>query len=190
MKKALITKVIYIIYRIRNRILRKAIVSRNIFEFVKNGGLIGKDCEVFPNVDFGSEPYLIEIGNKVRLTDSVKFFTHDGALWVIRNLYPEMQKADKFGKIKICDNVHIGWNVMIMPGVTIGKNSIVGCGSIVTKDVPDNTVVAGIPARIVESIDCYYKKNKEKIIMTKGLSYLEKKKKIQDYFNIKEKNEI
>lgn len=118
---------------------------------------------------------MIEIGNKVRVTDSVKFFTHDGGLWVLRNLYPEMRNADKFGKIKIGDNVHIGWNVMIMTGVTIGNNSIVGCGAIVTKDIPENSVAVGIPARVIESLDEYYIKNKAEIVQTKAFSPKDKK---------------
>ena len=181
MIKQILEKTEYFIYRIQNRILRRHIMPRNVFEFVKKGGIIGKECEIFSNVVFGSEPYLIEIGNKVRITDSVKFFTHDCGLWVLRNLYPEMRNADKFGKIKIGDNVHIGWNVMIMPGVTIGNNSIVGCGAIVTKDIPENSVAVGIPAKVIESIENYYQKNKDNMILTKDLSYSEKKIVVQKW---------
>ncbi len=150
-------------------------LSYNIWNFKRNGGKIGKGCEIYSTVEFGSEPYLIEIGNNVRITDSVKFVTHDGGLWVLRNLYEKMNAADKFGKIIIEDNVHIGWNTIIMPGVIIGKNSVIGCGSVITKNIPANSVAVGVPAKVIESIDEYYKKNVEKIVDTKFLSPKEKK---------------
>ncbi len=53
--------------------------------------------------------------------------------------------------VSIKRNVWIGRSVIIMPGVTIGENSVVGAGAVVTKDVPRNTVVAGVPARIISS---------------------------------------
>jgi acetyltransferase-like isoleucine patch superfamily enzyme len=51
------------------------------------------------------------------------------------------------------ENVWIGANAVILPGVKIGKNSIVGAGSIVTKDVEENVIVAGNPARIIKRLD-------------------------------------
>lgn len=140
----------------------------------KNGLRIGKNCDIDNSVLFGSEPYLITIGNNVRLTKNVQFVTHDGGMWVLRNL-ELAPKADKFGQIVIKDNVNIGWNAVIMPGVTIGENVVVGLGAIVTKDVPSNSVVAGVPARVVCTIPEYYEKNKDKIDFTKGLSQNEKK---------------
>lgn len=52
----------------------------------------------------------------------------------------------------IGENVWIGSNATILPGVTIGDNSVVGAGAVVTKDVPENTVVAGVPAKVVKKI--------------------------------------
>lgn len=54
------------------------------------------------------------------------------------------------GRCKIGDYTKIGANSTVLPGINIGKNCIIGAGSVVTKDVPDNTTVVGIPARIVE----------------------------------------
>ena len=153
-------------------------VNKAEYTLLTGGGKLGYNCEIYSSVVFGTEPYLIEIGNNVRITDGVKFVTHDGGLWVLRNIYDDMKKADYFGKIIIKDNVHIGWNTVIMPGVTIGKNCIIGCGAVVTKDIPDNSVAVGIPAKVIETIDEYYSKKKDKCIMTKGLSQAEKKKAI------------
>ena len=57
-----------------------------------------------------------------------------------------------------------------MPGVTIGNNVVVGVNSVVTKDIPDNCVVAGCPAKVIRSLDSYYEKNKPVIIDTKGVN--------------------
>ncbi len=65
----------------------------------------------------------------------------------------------KIGSITIEDNVFIGARALIMPGVTIGKNSIVAAGSIVTKTVPENSIVAGNPAKVITSKDEYLEKN-------------------------------
>lgn len=140
----------------------------------KRGLTIGSNCELHKSVFWGSEPYLISIGNDVRITDGVKFITHDGGAWVLRN-NGKLKNADIFGRIIVKDNVHIGMNSIIMPGVTIGSNSIIGCGAIVTKDVPDNTIVAGVPARVIETIDEYYFKSKNKCDFTKHMDYDEKR---------------
>ena len=63
-----------------------------------------------------------------------------------------------------------------MPGVTIGSNVVIGCGAIVTREVPDNSVAVGVPARVIETVDEYYEKNKTLIVETKQLSWTEKRK--------------
>lgn len=93
--------------------------------------------------------------------------THDGSLWVTRRLGLLDEKIDKFGRIIVGDNTNIGLNSIILPEVTIGKNCIIGCGAVVTKDVPDNSVVSGVPAKIIETIEEYAEKNIDKIVMTK-----------------------
>lgn len=136
--------------------------------------IMGEDCEIYDEVSFGSEPYLIEIGNQVRVTNGVRFITHDGGVWVLRNLGLE-KNADIFGKIKIGDNVHIGSDVVIMPDITIGNNVVIGVGAVVTKDIPSNTVAAGVPAKQIRTLEEYHEKNFKKIDYTKNLSQNEKK---------------
>lgn len=152
----------------------------------KKGAQIGKNCEIYKSAYFGSEPYLITIGNHVRISAGVQLITHDGGVWVLRNheKYKEyFHNADSFGKIEIGNNVHIGINALIMPNVKIGNNCVVATGAIVTKDVPDNSIVAGIPARIIESIEEYAQKQKVKCIATKNLSGKEKNLKVMKHFN-------
>ena len=83
-----------------------------------------------------------------------------------------------FGKIKIGDYTSIGANCMIMPGVTIGNNCVVGGGSVVSKSVPDGCMVAGNPAKFIGYTENFYHRLKEKGFDTQtgGMSYKEKKK--------------
>ena len=122
-------------------------------KFARSIGIkVGENCEFYHGIIWGSEPYLIEIGNHVRITTGCKFVTHDGGLWVLRKKYNK-DTIDRFGKIVIGNNVHIGWDTIIMPGVTIGDNVVIGCGSVVTKNIPSNSVYAGVPARKIEDVE-------------------------------------
>ncbi|WP_413483782.1 acyltransferase [Morganella psychrotolerans] len=87
----------------------------------------------------------ITIGNHVRLGPNVMIATMNHA--TIGNSYIDNKKTIK--KVMIMDNVWIGHNVTILPGVTINSNCIIAAGSVVTKDVPPNSTVAGIPAKII-----------------------------------------
>lgn len=149
---------------------RRADMAAKLF----NGLRIGKGCELYGGVSFGSEPYLIEVGNQVRITSGVKFVTHDGGMWVLRN-NGLLENADLFGRIKIGNNVHIGINAIIMPGVTIGDNCVIGCGAVVTKSIPSNSIAAGIPAKVIKSLDSYYEDKKDLVDYTKSMTPEEKK---------------
>lgn len=148
----------------------------------KMGVKVGEGCEFYSNISFGSEPYLITLGNNVRITNGVKFITHDGGVWILRNL-KLLEDADIFGTIKVGDNVHIGIDTIIMPNVKIGSNCVIGCGAVVTKDIPDNSIAAGVPARVIKSTQEYYEKCKMNCDFTKHMTQKEKK----EYLNGKYK---
>lgn len=69
----------------------------------------------------------------------------------------------KLGRVKICDNVFIGAGAIVLPGVKIGSNSIIGAGSVVTHDIPENSVAVGNPALVIENLDDYVKKQKQRM---------------------------
>jgi acetyltransferase-like isoleucine patch superfamily enzyme len=144
---------------------------------------IGKNC-VFTGkrISFGSEPYLIEIGNRVRITADVKFETHDGGVGLFRDEFPGI---NIFGKIKVGDNSFIGHNAIIMPGVTIGTNVVIGAGSVVTKDIPSNSVAVGVPARVIKHIDEYKASSLEKAVFIKNSDSSLRKKEILSYYDHK-----
>lgn len=111
------------------------------------GVRIGRDCRISTR-SWGSEPWLIEIGDHVHVTSGVSFVNHDGGVWVFRNEMPDFYV---FGRIRIGDNTYIGNDTMILPGVTIGADCVIGARSLVNKDVPDGTVAAGVPVRLVST---------------------------------------
>lgn len=135
------------------------------------GVKFGDNC-FFATKNWSSEPYLIEIGNNVQITRDVTIHTHGGG-HVARERIPDF---DLFGKVVIKDWAYIGAYSQIMPGVTIGKGSLVAAGSIVTKSVPDGVVVAGNPAKYICTVEEFVERNKEYNLGTKGLSFEDKKK--------------
>jgi acetyltransferase-like isoleucine patch superfamily enzyme len=125
------------------------------------GAGIGRGTLPFPGTEnFGSEPYLIRIGENCVIADGVKFITHDGAIRVIKQKEEYSDIDNKYGKIDIRDNVYIGDNAIIMPNVTIGPDACVLPGSIVYKDVPPGSAAAGNPAvskKLEEGFREYYR---------------------------------
>lgn len=172
-----------------NRILKKLqkyyymYIKRDPVTYARKLGVrIGDNCKILadPQISFGSEPYLITLGNYVRINAGVQLITHDGGYWIFRNAYAglgiEFSNIDYLDGIKIGNNVHVGTNAIIMPGVCIGDNCVVACGAVVTKDVKPNSIVGGVPAHYIESLDDYVNKARKKGVPTKNMTPEEKKK--------------
>lgn len=119
--------------------------------FRKQGAQVGENCNIEVS-SLGPEPYLVSIGNHVFISAGVVFHTHDGGVWILREEIPDIRVH---GCIVIEDNCIIGSNAMLLPNIKIGRNSIVGAGSVVISDVPPNSIVLGVPARAIGSIDKY-----------------------------------
>lgn len=143
----------------------------------KLGVTIGEGCQILDNPlnVFGSEPWLITIGNQVDITGDVRFICHEGGMWCARRLKPELKDYDLFRPIRIGDNVMIGTRTIIMPGVTIGSNVIIAGCSVITKDVPDGAVVAGIPAKQISTVEKFVENLKQdELFLTKKMTQEEK----------------
>ena len=122
--------------------------------FRQRGARVGHDCRLLIR-ELGPEPYLIEIGNHVTVSGDVSLLTHDGGGWIFTDDMPSLQS---FGPIRILDNCFIGARAILLPGVTVGPNSIVGTGAVVTEDVPPDTIVAGVPAKPISATADYKRK--------------------------------
>lgn len=140
------------------------------------GVRIGDNCRFFgvTAATFGSEPYLVSMGDRVTVTgDGTRFITHDGGVDVLRENHPGI---DLVAPIRLGSRVFVGYNAIILPGVTIGDDVVIGAGSIVTKSFPEGGVVlAGVPARPLKSIEEYRRNVLANAIPTKGLNAEQKR---------------
>ncbi len=136
----------------------------------RRGARIGRHTTILTRVkDFGSEPWLVEIGSGVSLAAGVAFITHDGTSRVFRHrIEGSSPFGNRFGTIRVLDNCVVGLRAILLPGVTVGPNSIVGAGSVVTRDVPPATVAVGVPARALCTLDEYV--DRYRAAMIPGLS--------------------
>ena len=116
------------------------------------------------------------------ITDGVKFITHDGGTLLYRHLIPDLEITKP---IVVGDNVYIGNNVIILPGVTIGSNVVIGAGAIVSRDIPDNSVAVGVPARVIKTADEYLEKLKKENLHLGHLKGQEKDKALMEYYGYK-----
>jgi len=101
----------------------------------------------------------VSLGHHVTVTSGVRFITHDGGVWVFREDSPDIEVI---APIRVGNNVFIGINAIIMPGVRIGNNCVIGAGSLVTRDIPNDSVAFGIPARVQLGIAEYKTRLEEK----------------------------
>lgn len=104
-----------------------------------------------------TRPWMIEIGENVKITKGVTILTH-GYDWSVLRYKYDGQVLGSAGKVSIGNNVFIGVNTTILKGVNIGNNVIIGANSLINKNIPDNCVIAGNPAKVIMSLDEYYTK--------------------------------
>ena len=124
---------------------------------------IGSNCTVM-NRKVPLYPELIALGNNVHLASGIGFTTHDAIHLCLNGLENQSgggivgKFKEKIGCIEIGDNVFVGSGTNILYAVKIGSNVVIGAGSIVNRDIPDNSVAAGIPARVIGSFDDFLNK--------------------------------
>ncbi|UTJ07343.1 acyltransferase [Arcobacter roscoffensis] len=109
----------------------------------------------FSHITMGKDTKVI-IGNNVSIAHNVRIYTIsiDTTEYILNKI-----KKDKIGNVYIGNNVLIGTNVYINPGVKIGDNVVIGANSVVTKNIPSNCIVAGMPAKVVKTYDVKEKNN-------------------------------
>ena len=138
----------------------KRAIKGNYKIALENGLTVGKGVSIVSGgrgVNFGSEPYLITLGDYCRISMDVMFVTHDGGTWAFRDI-PKYEKVIKYGRVKVGAHTFVGARSIIMPGVTIGERCVIGAGSIVTNDIPDGSVAVGVPAKVIMTTEEYAEK--------------------------------
>ncbi|MBI4845993.1 MAG: acyltransferase [Candidatus Omnitrophica bacterium] len=142
-------------YRAKMKICK---YRRSITEMIERGLKIGRNVTIGPTAWFDYDYcYLISVGNNCAISKGSKIFAHDATVYKYTGGYT------RIGKVEIKDNCYIAENCIILPGVTIGPNVLVAAGSVVNKDIPPNSCVAGVPARFYSKFDDFLEKQKEKI---------------------------
>lgn len=177
----------FVIMNIRSfyRKLYKAIIgSLYPMRYAKKIGVNFCGCEndtkIYGRVSWGTEPWLITIGKDCHITDGVKFETHDGGTLLFRKDFPDLEITKP---ITIGDECYIGNNAIFLPGVTVGNHCIIGAGAIVSHDIPDNSVAAGVPARVIKTTDEYLEKIKKESLHLGHLKGREKDIALMKYYN-------
>jgi acetyltransferase-like isoleucine patch superfamily enzyme len=147
------------------------------------GVKVGENCRFYAMTPgmFGTEPWLITIGNNVHVTAECQLITHDGGTLIVRKEVPDLELT---APITIGNNVYIGLRTIILPGVSIGDRCIIAAGSVVSKSIPSNSVAAGVPARVLKTTDQYLEKAKSKSLHFGHLSANEKEIQLKRHFGV------
>jgi acetyltransferase-like isoleucine patch superfamily enzyme len=133
----------------------------SLAEARRQGVRVADGVNLYGEISWGSEPWLVSIGAGTEVTNGVSFITHDGSIRVIQNgpfAPPDPSRLNRYGAIAIGENCFIGTRAVIVPGVRIGDHSIVGAAAVVTKDVERGRIVAGNPARVVGTVEDFARK--------------------------------
>ena len=165
------------IYRV---LYRKIVGNLNPVKYARKIG-VNMNGRVFltGGVLWGTEPWIITLGDNVHISDGVRFLSHDGGARLFRDKTPDLEITKP---ITVGNNVFIGNCTLLLPGVKIGNNVVIGAGAVVTHDIPDNSVAVGVPARVIESFEEYYEKLKANSIHLGNLLGEEKDKEMRKYY--------
>lgn len=153
-------------YKLKKLLCPSRILSKEYISFLASKGVfVGEGTHFFypcsNTVDI-QRPWLLSIGSYCKITEGVSILTHDYSRSVLRLKYGEILAEAR--RTRIGNNVFIGMKSVILMGADIGDNVVIGAGSIVTGKIPSNSVVAGNPARVICSLDEFYKKRKKNLV--------------------------
>lgn len=126
-------------------------------DLIKQGLIVGKNFKRLNNVIIDdSHAWLITIGDDVTLAPKVHILAHDASTKTALD-------KTRIGLVNIGNNVFVGANTTILPGVTIGDNVVIAAGSVVSKDIPSNSLAVGSPAKVVSTYDEYISRKKQEM---------------------------
>ena len=126
---------------------------------------IGKNVYFFSRI-FPADPKLLSLGNNVVIATNVRFVNHDRVDILLNGMDEEASNVDEkkhskyYAPIKVGNNVFIGSDTVILPGVQIGDNTVIGAGCVVTKSLPAGYVWGGVPARQIGNFTSFLSKRK------------------------------
>lgn len=130
---------------------------QHLDKLIKRGLKVGKNFHRMGGVIIDpSHCYHIMIGDNVTLAPRVHILAHDTSTYMFLG-------KTRAANVSVGNNVFVGAGTIILPGVHIGNRVIIGAGSIIAKDIPDNSVAAGNPAKVICLIDEYLEKEKAKM---------------------------
>ena len=164
-------------------VLRWARTSpRRYIAFLQKKGIkIGANCHFYQGISSIwidiTRPSLVDIGENVAFNKNFQLYTHDFASKVFLHKFHTFIPSS--GRVKIGNNVSFGADCTVLKGTTIGDNCFIGLGSIVSNNIPANSVAMGRPAKVVCTIDTFFEKRKKKCIQ-EALDYA---KSIKERFN-------
>ena len=135
--------------------------SERYCNWLRNKGIaIGGGTKLRPKttrIDI-TRPSLVTIGSNCSLNENFTLLTHDWVTGVF--IRANMDFLPSSGRVTIGNNVRFGQHCTVLKGVTIGDNCFIGAGSIVTKDIPANSIAVGIPCKVVCTLEEFHKKRK------------------------------
>ena len=131
--------------------------------FTKRGMKVGKNFNRQSSTRMDpSHCWLISIGDDVTFSNKVQILAHDDTTRIYTGY-------GRIGPVKIGDRVFVGANTTILMNTTIGNDVIIGAGSLVTGNIPDDSIVAGVPAKVIGKTSDYIAREKER--MKNGLVF-------------------
>lgn len=153
-------------YRIKRKFFPSSITSKEYVKYLKNMGIRVGDNTVFfypcSNTIDIQRPWLLKIGDYCKITEGVTILSHDYSRSVLRLKYGSV--IGEARETSIGNNVFIGMKSIVLMGSDIGDNVIIGAGSVVSGTIPSNCVAAGVPAKVICSLDTYYNKRKKEVL--------------------------
>jgi|SRR5665647_255045 len=145
------------LYKVLRKIYCRIFRHDPMKKYLRNGLVVGDNF----NINYGviidpSHEWHIEIGNDVTLAPRVHILAHDASTKYYLNF-------TRIGKVKIGNRVFVGAGSIILPGVTIGDDVVIAAGSIVSRDIPGGCVAAGVPARIICTIEDFLSRKRSEM---------------------------